>query len=151
MPITLQITRNEFAIAVKSLQQELSNEVVLDKIGAALLAEHRDRFLSQRGPDGDAWLPSFSAVREGRNTLLDTQALFNSIGLFRKGPGVRSIGVDESVRNPRTGQSAAEYGLLHQFGIGVPKREFIGFAVGDRAVVEAILSAEFNRAARRIR
>lgn len=147
MPIEFDLVRNDFTLLVKNLQAFLSDAVVLDQIGAVLLDAHRKRFLAQREPGGDAWLPSFAAIREGRSTLFDTGALFNSISLFKKGPAVRSIGVDPNVINPETGERVEVYGLAHQFGIGVPKREFIGFAVGDRALVEALLLRQFRRAA----
>lgn len=53
--------------------------MLLDELGINLVENTRLRFTDQRGPDGEAWVPSIRAKMQGGETLRDKGLLMNSI------------------------------------------------------------------------
>ncbi len=117
--------------------EQFDIERALDGAGAILLNRIRTRFLDQEDSDGVQWPVSEAALHrrtigQDGGTLFDTGTLFNSIQLFREGPGIRGIGTD------------VFYSLVHQEGSGVNlKREFLSFSDEDDALYARVLLARY--------
>ena len=110
---------------------------ILDKVGAALLARNRDRFLKAVNPNNQAWKVSLAAIeraQKGRGglTLYDTGRLFHSIQLYADSDRSRAIGTD------------VPYGKFHQYGkLG---RQFLGIGDEDVPIAQNIAINEFVEA-----
>jgi phage gpG-like protein len=90
----------------------------------------RARFLVETDPLGNKWPPSQAALRRARSgrgggTLFDTGKLFRSIQLYADSINTRAIGTNV------TSPTGFPYAEKHQFGIGFPQRQFLGFADED--------------------
>lgn len=77
---------------------------VMQAVGQYMKASTQLRFRSQSGPDGEKWLPSQRAKREGGQTLRLTGRLRNSI-TWRAGPDYAEAGTN------------VVYAAAHQFGV----------------------------------
>lgn len=120
---------SQVLITFDRLERALDVEEILDLASATALSRIRQRFHLMVSPDGTPWTPSKAATKEGRNTLLDTGRLFNSIQLYTRIAGLRIIGTD------------VEYAVSHNDGIGQLKREFMGLNEDDTILIQNIILA----------
>jgi len=130
--------------AIQGLNDALDTTKILDEGAAVIYNRLRSRFLLQQAPDGSTWPVSQAALRRARTgrgggTLFDTGRLFRSIQLFADSATTRSIGTN--VTSPQ----GFPYAEKHQFGIGFPQRQFLGFADEDMDVMARVI---INRIAR---
>jgi phage gpG-like protein len=124
--------------AMTGMVSALDPVKILDEGAAVIYNRMRARFLVETDPMGQKWPPSQAALRRARSgrgggTLFDTGNLFRSIQLYADGPNTRAIGTN--VTSP-TGYPYAE---KHQFGIGFPQRQFLGFASEDLDVMKSVI------------
>lgn len=104
----------------------------LADIGSVLVSSTLSRFSEGRGPDGQPWLKSERAVREGGQTLVDTALLQSSITYQVENDGVRA-------------GTNMIYGGIHQFGgqagrggaSKIPARPYLGIDGDDRDEIRA--------------
>lgn len=130
--------------AIKGLYDALDTTKILDEGAAVIYNRMRSRFLIQQAPDGSTWPVSQAALRRARTgrgggTLFDTGRLFRSIQLYAESATSRAIGTN--VTSPQ----GFPYAEKHQFGIGFPQRQFLGFADEDLEMMTRVI---LNRIAR---
>lgn len=124
--------------SIAGLNEALDVVKILDEGAAVIYNRMRARFLMEQAPDGTKWPPSHAALRRaasgrGGGTLFDTGKLFRSIQLYAESPTSRAIGTN--VTTP----TGYPYGIAHQFGIGWPVRQFLGFAAEDLDVMSQVI------------
>lgn len=124
--------------AVQGLATALDPVRILDEGAAVIYNRMRSRFLVETDPLGNKWPPSQAALRRARSgrgggTLFDTGKLFRSIQLYADSQFTRAIGTN--VTSPQ----GFPYAQKHQFGIGFPQRQFLGFAPEDLAVMQKVI------------
>lgn len=124
--------------SIAGLTDALDTTKILDEGAAVIYNRMRARFLMEQAPDGTKWPPSQAALRRARSgrgggTLFDTGKLFRSIQLYAESATSRSIGTNVS---STTGFPYAE---KHQFGIGFPQRQFLGFANEDLDLMTQVI------------
>lgn len=124
--------------AMHGLKDALDTVKILDEGAAVIYNRMRSRFLIETDPLGNKWPPSRAALRRARSgrgggTLFDTGRLFRSIQLFAESQNTRSIGTNV------TSITGFPYAEKHQFGIGFPQRQFLGFAPDDLDVMARVI------------
>lgn len=124
--------------AIKGLAEALDTRKILDEGAAVIYNRMRSRFLVETDPLGHKWPPSLAALRRARTgrgggTLFDTGKLFRSIQLFAGDDTTRAIGTNV------TSPSGFPYAEKHQFGIGFPQRQFLGFGPDDLDVMKSVI------------
>ncbi|ATS92347.1 tail protein [Stenotrophomonas phage vB_SmaS_DLP_5] len=112
---------------------------LVDEAAAILLSRIRRRYLDQTAPDGTKWVPSYAAqlrAKSGRGggTLYDTGRLFNSIQLYADTDTSRLIGTD------------VPYGKIHNDGIGVIRRQFLGANEEDMGLMVKLVVNRIKKA-----
>jgi phage virion morphogenesis protein len=125
--------------AIEGMNEALDTRQILDEGAAVIYNRMRSRFLIQQAPDGTTWPVSRAAERRARSgrgggTLFDTGRLFRSIQLFAESDTTRAIGTN--VTSPQ----GYPYAEKHQFGIGFPQRQFLGFAEEDLQVMQKVIT-----------
>lgn len=124
--------------AMRGLADALDTVKILDEGAAVIYNRLRSRFLIEQAPDGTKWPPSQAALRRARSgrgggTLFDTGKLFRSIQLYAESQTTRAIGTN--VTSPQ----GFPYAEKHQFGIGFPVRQFLGFAAEDMDLMAQVI------------
>lgn len=124
--------------AIKGLKDALDTTKILDEGAAVIYNRMRARFLIQMDPSGNKWPVSQAALRRaksgrGGGTLFDTGKLFRSIQLFADSATTRSIGTNV------TSKFGFPYAEKHQFGIGFPQRQFLGFGEEDLEAMQLVI------------
>lgn len=124
--------------AIAGLTDALDTVKILDEGAAVIYNRLRSRFLIQQAPDGSTWPVSQAALRRARSgrgggTLFDTGKLFRSIQLYAESQYTRSIGTNV------TSPTGFPYAEKHQFGIGFPQRQFLGFANEDMDLMAQVI------------
>lgn len=119
------------------------------QIAQLLESRIRARFAQGVAPDGTPWpgLMETTIARKGRKgsrnkdkLLQDTGRLFASLKIIQGGnvgllAGATGAGVRIGISDP----IAAEYGRLHNYGLGQEKRRFIGLSTLDVVAVSGYL------------
>lgn len=123
---------DQISLSFERLINSLDVEEILDLAAASALSRIRQRFHLMVSPDGVPWKPSKAATREGRNTLLDTGRLFNSIQLYTRVANLRILGTD------------VDYAPKHNFGMGQEQREFMGLNDDDVYLIQNIILARIT-------
>ena len=124
--------------AIAGMTDALDPVKILDEGAAVIYNRMRSRFLIETDPLGAKWPPSQAALRRARTgrgggTLFDTGKLFRSIQLYADGPETRAIGTN--VTSPQ----GFPYAEKHQFGIGFPVRQFLGFGPEDLDMMSRVI------------
>lgn len=124
--------------ALQGMATALDPVQILDEGAAVIYNRMRSRFLVETDPLGNRWPPSQAALRRARSgrgggTLFDTGKLFRSIQLYADSQFTRSIGTNV------TAPGGYFYPYVHQFGIGFPQRQFLGFAPEDLDVMMLVI------------
>lgn len=121
---------------LRRLADSLDTRGILDESGAVLFQRIRKRFLDQKDPDGQTWIPSRASLRRsGGGTLYDTGRLFRSIQLYASSGNTRAIGTN------------VPYASIHNFGTSrLPRRQFLGFGDEDATVVERLIIKRITEA-----
>ena len=142
---------------------------IVDEVGLQklLLARVKARFEQTVSPDGAAW-PSLDPATIRRKTQLGLSRpsqplwgkgkLYQAINVIRgssagllagnTGAGFR-IGVKDTGRDPRPGAlSPPEYGRIHNYGLGVTQRQFMGLSPADVASVAGYIKRRLKSIAR---
>lgn len=120
------------------LAEAMDTRKILDEGAAVIYNRMRSRFLMEEDPLGNKWPPSRAALRRaasgrGGGTLFDTGKLFRSIQLYAGDDTTRAIGTDV------TSPSGFSYAEKHQFGIGFPQRQFLGFGQDDLETMQNVI------------
>jgi phage gpG-like protein len=131
--------------SIAALTEALDTVKILDEGAAVIYNRMRTRFLMEMDPSGVKWPPSQAAIRRaksgrGGGTLFDTGRLFRSIQLFADSRTTRSIGTN--VTSPQ----GFPYAHKHQFGIGFPQRQFLGFAPEDLGAMQKVIIRRIQQA-----
>lgn len=108
----------------------IDTQRILDEGASILFHRTLTRFLQETDPTGTKWEPSKAAIwrsthGKGGGTLFDTGRLFRSIQLYADSTDSRAIGTN--VVSPK----GVPYARKHQFGIGIERRQFLGFGPED--------------------
>lgn len=124
--------------ALRGLVDGLNPTKILDEGAAVIYNRMRTRFLAETDPLGVKWPVSRAALRRARTgrgggTLFDTGKLFRSIQLYAESATTRAIGTNV------TSPSGFPYAEKHQFGIGFPQRQFLGFADEDLEMMSQVI------------
>jgi len=124
--------------AMQGMADALDTVKILDEGAAVIYNRMRSRFLVETDPLGNKWPPSQAALRRARSgrgggTLFDSGKLFRSIQLYADSPTTRAIGTN--VTSPQ----GYFYPYQHQYGIGFPQRQFLGFAPEDMDVMSKVI------------
>ena len=126
MPLRIYVEADTERVekALRALKGRVENlRPVFQAIGVDLVSSTQKRFDDGVDPDGNPWLPSARALRDGGKTLIDTGALRNSI---------TSIATKDELQVG----SFVNYASDHQFGErGLPVRAFIGLSQQDETLV----------------
>lgn len=100
-----------------------SREQMFDAIGNGLVANLQLRFKDGVDPQGNPWVKSQRAIREGGQTLINTGLMRNSFTY-----AADADGVDVGTNNP--------YAPFHQFGTKrMPQREILGISKDDEDMI----------------
>lgn len=124
--------------SIRGLADALNTVQILDEGAAVIYNRMRARFLTETDPLGNRWPPSKAALRRARTgrgggTLFDTGKLFRSIQLYAQSPTTRAIGTNV------TSPTGFPYAEKHQFGIGFPQRQFLGFNDEDLSTMQQVI------------
>lgn len=124
--------------AIQGMKDALDPVQILDEGAAVIYNRMRARFLVETDPLGNKWPPSQAALRRARSgrgggTLFDTGKLFRSIQLYADSQYTRAIGTNV------TSPTGFPYAEKHQFGIGFPQRQFLGFAQEDLEMMSQVI------------
>lgn len=124
--------------AMQGMVDALDPVKILDEGAAVIYNRMRARFLIETDPMGQKWPPSQAALRRARSgrgggTLFDTGKLFRSIQLYADSQFTRAIGTNV------TSPTGFPYAEKHQFGIGFPQRQFLGFGPDDLEVMQRVI------------
>jgi phage gpG-like protein len=124
--------------AATGLAGALDAVQILDEGSAVIYNRLRTRFLMEQAPDGTKWPKSRAAERRARTgrgggTLFETGRLFRSLQLSAEGPLSRSIGTNV------TSRTGFPYAHKHNFGIGFPRRQFLGFGEEDLDLMSKVI------------
>lgn len=111
------------------------------EIAAYMLLATQERFELGVDPDGDPWIPSQRAIREGGQTLIDEGLLLGSLATD-SGPDFAQVG------------SNLAYAAIHQTGgragrnlaTTLPQRAYLGIGDDDPVEIRAILIDFFGGA-----
>lgn len=141
MPPFLRITvQGQPAVEkkIKWLGGNLDVRGILDEGAAVLFNRLRARFLAEQDPSGKQWPKSLAALERqksgrGGGTLFDTGKLFHGLQLWAVGNNARAIGTDV------TNNKGFPYPKVHNFGIGIVQRQFLGFSDEDRQTMSDIV------------
>lgn len=131
--------------AMSNMKDALDPVKILDEGAAVIYNRMRARFLIETDPMGVKWPPSQAALRRARSgrgggTLFDTGKLFRSIQLFADSQYTRSIGTNV------TSPTGFPYAEKHQFGIGFPQRQFLGFGPDDLDTMARVITRRLANA-----
>lgn len=131
--------------AITALDAAFDPVAILDEGAAVIYNRLRSRFLIETNPQGQRWPPSQAALRRARTgrgggTLFDTGKLFRSLQLYAPGADTRAIGTNV------TSPAGFSYPYVHNFGIGFPQRQFLGFADEDLAVMQRVIQRRIVQA-----
>lgn len=119
---------NRVGLAFAELMMRAGNlKPVMDEIGSMMVASVIDRFEQQRGPDGEAWLPSQRAILEDGVTLTDSARLRQSI---THAAGATHVDVGTNVI----------YAGIHQFGGTITKHAASMPVYRNQAAIKAGVS-----------
>lgn len=116
-----------------------------ETVGRFLVERMKARFMAGVGPDGERWARYKSGPRKGQYaTLYQSGDLYRSIDVVDKGQrlggsatgfgfriGIKSRTHMDGSRSTTT----LAYGRLHQQGIGITRRRFIGISKDDAALL----------------
>ena len=129
---------------------------LLNDIGVGLADNTRIRFVDQRSPDGDPWVPSLRALAEGGETLRDTGRLMASITHNVLPDGVE-VGTNVPYAAPlhfgaTIRPTAGQYLRFPVPGAGwatvseveLPARPFLGLDADDEQYVVDVVSQFLN-------
>lgn len=130
-------------------------------IAEMIRSSTRQRFRTQKGPDGKRWVPSKRAQLEGGLTLSDTARLKNSIRAradsdgFAVGTNTIYAATHQFGEKGRTIRASGPKGLRFQINgqwvnvkavrVRIPARPFIGLSADDQDELKAILEAELKK------
>ncbi len=119
----------------KMLDGVTNLEPLMDEIGGIMVASTQDNFENSRGPDGTAWTPSNRVTKNGGQTLIDSEILFDSIthnptkDSVEWGSGMIYAGIQNDGGNAGRGGATK-----------LPARTYLGINVGDEQEIEAAAS-----------
>ena len=129
------------------------------EIGATQVASTQQRFLDQRGPDGEAWRPLHPATllrragrrvrtRRGRFTARARRRMAGAQILRDSNRLYSSLTYDAGRFQAAWGTNVV-YGAAHQFGYEhIPARPYLGMTDDDRATAGDILVRHLGEAVR---
>lgn len=149
---------SERVVGAQALRQKLQRlgaqlpRAVLNKerLGSFMLRRMRQRFLAEKDPQGVRWPALKPSTRPGAQILLRSGTLYRAIAVMNgdSGSSLQSatglgfrIGVLHHANNDAY---ADEYGAIHQFGLGITKRRFLGIGPADVKAVDALLRREIK-------
>jgi len=122
---------------LKKLLESLSvrtRERIFSKIAIALKDSTRARFFFSKDPQNQTWIPSKSAEKEGRRTLVKSGRLRDSVDANVNGNFIE-VGIPQNT----------DYGRKFQLGIdGQEKREFLGISKADEKIIMKIIEKELK-------
>lgn len=122
--ITLKIDgEKRFLGGLEKISSRAARRALFDEIGAYGVASTQQRFLDQKGPDGEKWQPSARAKEQGGQTLRDDGHLFGSL--------THEAGADHAAWG-----SNRIYAAIHQMGgkIRAKSASALKFFIGNRFV-----------------
>lgn len=125
--LEIQIDDGELKRKLQQLQAKTGNlKPFFDDVGEALLNSTRERFTSQRAPDGTRWKPLSPNYSTRKKKNADLILTLNG---YLRGSLAKSTSNDSL----RIGTPLI-YGATHQFGRGkIPARPFLGLSDQDRS------------------
>lgn len=144
--LSVQVTgQPELEAKIKAINQALDTRAILDEGGAVLFNRVRTRFLDEIDPTGVKWPRSRAAIRRerlgrGGGTLFATGRMFRGLQLYADSPTSRAIGVNV------TSKTGFPYPMVHQFGLGFPQRQFLGFGDEDVNMMSRVIIHRLVRA-----
>lgn len=116
------------------LKNPRTRQRILSSIAIELKNSTRARFFFSKEPDGDTWVPSKAAEKEGRRTLVKSGRLRDSVATNVIGDKIE-IGIP----------SSTIYGKKFQLGEdGQIKREFLGVSNEDERTIVTIIKKELE-------
>lgn len=124
---------------------------LMDRIGAYGVSSTQERFLRERGPDGQAWKRSRRAARSGGRTLRDSGRLFQSLtheaaadhaawGSNAIYAGIHQFGGEIRPRNKKLLAFRTVDGFVTASRVAMPPRPFLGIDADDRIEIGAIVN-----------
>ena len=131
---------------------------LLDEIGAALVDSSIERFETSTDHDGDQWIVSGRAAREGGKTLVDQGHLRDSITHVVTGDSVtrgtnvvyaaiQHFGGTIKAKNAPYLKFATPKGFAQVKEVTLPARPFLGLSDDDETVIGEITAAWLMEAA----
>ncbi len=137
--------------AIGRLTDPAKKKDLLDQIGARGVSQTQQRFLDQKGPDGQPWKKSLRAIEQSGETLRHKNRLFSSFTFVATssavewGTNVIYAGIHHfgGVIKPKSKKALAFRGANGRLNIvkqvTMPARPFLGLTDADRADIGEIV------------
>lgn len=130
--------RTELSADLNFILKKLKSKALIERINSIIAIElknsTRARFFFSKDPEGRTWIPSKSAQKEGRRTLVKSGRLRDSIETNVTANKIE-IGI------PR----GTIYGKKFQLGEdGQEQREFLGVSKADEKIILKIIKKELG-------
>ena len=137
--LEIHINDRQLQGGLRALQARLSDlRPVFQDLGEALLNSTRERFTTQRAPDGSPWAalsPTYQARKSPNAHLILT------LNGYLRG----TLNVQASKDTLRIGTPLI-YGATHQFGRGpIPARPFLGLSDDDLTMIQEAMQEWLTR------
>ncbi len=147
--ITLEVKGDEYLVkAFKKFVDPSERRDLLDQVGSYGVSSTQQRFLDERGPDGQPWKKSRRARERGGQTLRDKGLLFSSLahntnpssvewGSNRIDAGIHQLG---GTIRPKTAKKLAfkgVNGMVFADKVTIPARPYLGINAEDVAEINA--------------
>ena len=124
-------------------------KALMDRIGSYGVSSTQERFLQERGPDGQGWTPSARAQAKGGKTLRDSARLFQSLtheadagsaawGSNLVYAGIHQFGGTIRPRNAKRLAFRTVNGFVTAARVTMPARPYLGLDAQDRAEIGII-------------
>ena len=161
LSIVIDVQYAQVAGILASIDAAMDTDWIVAEASSIILNHTRARFLEERDPDGQQWVPSEAGITRragghtyrngktysGTGTLFETGTLFHSIqdpeGEFGGDSGQGNLFNTLSERRIVAGalnEKGEEYGHKFQYGTdGMIQRRFLGINDGDVELFEARL------------
>ena len=129
---------------------------MMDSIGALLVSNTQERFMTGIAPDGEKWKPSQRAIDEDGQTLLDSGQLRASIahkasrdqvevGTNKIYAAVHQLGATIRAKNVPFLRFKVGDRWVSKPSVTIGARPFLGFNATDRKDVEALVVEELEK------
>jgi len=149
--ITLKIDgEKRFLGGLEKISSRAARRDLFDEIGSYGVSSTQQRFMDQKGPDGEKWQQSARAKEQGGQTLRDDNHLFNSLaheasadhaawGSNRIYAAIHQIGGKIRAKSANALKFFIGGSFVQVKSVTMPARPYLGVNSKDETEIEAIV------------